>query len=54
MLEKELIDILACPECKGPVQLVGEGLVCEKCKLLYPVRDGIPVMLLSEAIKIDE
>lgn len=46
-----LIDILVCPACKGPLrQDRGHGeLVCSACRLAYPVRDGIPVMLESEA-----
>jgi uncharacterized protein len=51
---KELVEILACPQCKGPVKLVDDekGILCEKCSLLYEIRDGIPVMLVSEAKKV--
>ena len=50
-INKELLEILACPKCKGDITLNDkeDGLVCEKCKLLYPIRDGIPVMLIEEA-----
>lgn len=50
-LSKKLLEILACPQCKGPVRPVGEetALVCDLCRLSYPVRDGIPVMLIDEA-----
>ena len=50
-VDPELLAILACPECKTPVDLVKDGaaLKCEKCKRVYPVRDDIPVMLLDEA-----
>ena len=50
-LPKELLDILACPKCKGEVQLqpAGDKIVCAACRLAYPVRDGIPVMLIDEA-----
>ena len=56
MLNKELLDILACPKCKGPVTLTDDekGLVCDGCRLLYEIRDGIPVMLIDEAKKLDE
>ncbi len=56
MLNKELLDILACPKCKGPVQLTDQedGLVCPACKLRYKIRDGIPVMLIDEAEKLDD
>ncbi len=55
MISKELLDILACPKCKGSLKLTDkeDGLICETCKLLYEIRDGIPVMLIEEAKKID-
>lgn len=55
MLNKELLDILACPKCKQPVKLNQEetGLVCEKCRLLYEIRDNIPFMLVDEAKPLD-
>ena len=50
-IDKELLDILACPKCKGDIKLNEEknGLICDACKLLYPIRDDIPVMLIDEA-----
>lgn len=50
-LADELLDILACPQCKGglTVDEKNERLVCPACQLAYPVRDDIPVMLLDEA-----
>ncbi len=50
-IKKELLDILACPGCKGDLLLdkEGKGLVCDKCKLLYEIRDGIPILLTEEA-----
>ena len=56
MISKELLDILACPKCKGPVELTEEkdGLVCTSCRLLYEIRDDIPVMLIDEAKKPEE
>jgi hypothetical protein len=54
-ISKELLDILACPKCKGDIRLneAGNGLICDSCKLLYPIKDGIPVMLIDEAEKIE-
>jgi hypothetical protein len=49
MIDQELLDILACPECKAKVELQGDRLVCMKCGKRYPIRDGIPVMLIEEA-----
>lgn len=50
-LSQELLDILACPACKAPVELQphGDGLKCVSCKRIYPIRDDIPVMLIDEA-----
>ena len=50
-LNQDLLNILACPKCKGEVHLADEkdALVCESCRLRYAVRDGIPIMLISEA-----
>jgi len=51
MLDKALMDILACPQCKGEIHYnaAKDGLVCDACKLEYPIRDDIPVMLIAEA-----
>ncbi|MBU2514815.1 Trm112 family protein [bacterium] len=53
--DQKLLDILACPQCKGDLSLTSQkdGLICEKCRLKYPIREGIPVMLIDEAIKLD-
>lgn len=50
-LSQDLLDILACPACKAPVELKpdGSGLKCVACKRIYPIRDDIPVMLIDEA-----
>ena len=50
-ISKELLDILACPKCKGDIHLnaTQDGLICEKCKLLYEIKDDIPIMLIDEA-----
>ncbi len=49
MIDKELLDILACPACKTPVKMDGEKIACMECGRRYPVRDGIPIMLIDEA-----
>jgi len=53
-ISNELLDILACPKCKGDIQLnaAGDGLVCNACRLMYPIKDDIPVMLIDEAIRL--
>lgn len=50
-LDPALLDILVCPACKTKVQVVsdGQGLRCDSCRRVYPVRDDIPVMLIDEA-----
>jgi uncharacterized protein YbaR (Trm112 family) len=54
-ISKELLDILACPKCKGDIYLndAGDGLICDNCKLLYEIKDDIPIMLIDEARPID-
>lgn len=54
-IDQELLEILACPQCKGPIRQVfePEGLVCDNCRLRYPVVDDIPVMLIDEAQPFD-
>jgi uncharacterized protein YbaR (Trm112 family) len=49
-----LLDILVCPKCKGDLDYRKEepSLVCQSCKLRYPVRDGIPIMLIAEATPV--
>ena len=49
MIDPKLLEILACPACKTPVKQEGERLVCAQCGRRYPIRDGIPVMLIEEA-----
>lgn len=49
MIDPKLLEILACPVCKTEVRLEGDRLVCVACGRRYPIRDGIPVMLVEEA-----
>ena len=53
-ISPELLEILACPKCKGDVHLTEkqDGLVCKSCQLMYPIKDDIPVMLIDEAEKL--
>jgi len=55
MINRELLDLLACPRCKKQVRLNQDssGLVCAQCRLLYPIRDDIPIMLADEAVPLD-
>lgn len=50
-IDPELLEILACPKCKGEIHLTagGDGLVCEACRLVYEIRDEIPILLIDEA-----
>ncbi|MDP2921654.1 MAG: Trm112 family protein [Candidatus Omnitrophota bacterium] len=49
MIDRELLEILACPACKSGVELKDNKIACVKCGKKYPIRDGIPVMLIDEA-----
>lgn len=52
-IDEKLLEILVCPVDKEPVQQQGDFIVCTACKRKYPIRDGIPVMLVDEAIVED-
>ncbi len=56
MIDQELLEILACPKCKTAVREEADKLVCTNpdCGLRYPIRDGIPVMLIEEAETADD
>jgi uncharacterized protein YbaR (Trm112 family) len=53
-LNKQLLEILICPQCRGKVRFDEKlsGIICDQCKLLYEVKNGIPVMLVEEAKKL--
>lgn len=58
VISKELLEVLACPKCKSDIELIERdtdtyGLKCEACRLIYPIKDGIPVMLIDEAATLD-
>ncbi|HZS03123.1 MAG TPA: Trm112 family protein [Chloroflexota bacterium] len=48
-LDEEFLSLLACPVCKTSVRREGDRLICSTCGRRYPIRDGIPVMLVEEA-----
>ncbi len=57
MVDERLLRILACPKCKGDLDYrtePEEELVCMGCRLAYPVRDNIPVMLIEEARPLED
>jgi uncharacterized protein YbaR (Trm112 family) len=56
MLSQELLDILVCPACKGDLEYKQEPerLICPACRLVYPVKDDIPIMLIEEAQRIGD
>jgi len=49
MIDDILVKILACPACKGEVELLDKKLVCTKCRRKYPIKNGVPVLLVEEA-----
>ena len=53
MIKKELLEILACPKCKGDLEYdeSGNRLICHACRLRYIIKDSIPIMLIDEAEK---
>jgi uncharacterized protein YbaR (Trm112 family) len=54
-LPEKLIEKLACPKCRGPLEYEQEPerLICNRCRLAYRVKDGIPVLLVDEAQKLN-
>jgi len=54
-IDEKLLEIIACPKCKGDLYLTedNKGLVCKQCRLIYEIRDGIPILLIDEAKSID-
>ena len=55
-LDTQLLDILVCPSCKEGLSLFPDqdGLLCEKCQVVYPVKEDIPVMLTDEAVPVGQ
>ena len=49
MIDAKLLEILACPACGGDVELKNKEVVCLKCRRQYPIRNGIPVLLVDQA-----
>ena len=56
MIKNELLEILVCPKCHAELEYRKnlEALICNPCKLIFPVRDDIPIMLLDEAQELKE
>lgn len=55
-INKELLDILACPKCKNDIRLSKdeEFIVCDTCKLLYEIKEDIPIMLIDDAKEVED
>jgi uncharacterized protein len=55
-INEKLLEILVCPKCKGDLTLTetGDGLICDACRLKYEIKDDIPIMLIDEAIPLDQ
>ncbi len=56
-VSKNLLEVLACPKCKTGVEVItvnngNSGLKCTKCGKVYPIRNGIPIMLESESFEL--
>ena len=48
-VDPKLLELLVCPDCHGELIEQGDVLICQQCGLHYPVRDGVPIMLIEEA-----
>lgn len=53
-IDKELLDILACPKCKNDLTLSPDetSIICNTCRVRYPIKDDIPILLIDEAIPL--
>lgn len=56
MINLDLVGLLVCPQCKQPIELIvnSAAILCQNCLLKYPIKDDIPVMLLEEAISLQQ
>lgn len=54
MLDPQISDILACPQCKEGIVQDKEELICKKCRLAFLIKNGVPILLMEEATKLDE
>jgi uncharacterized protein len=50
MIPTDLLEILACPACRESLTVQANGLQCTACSRIYPVRDGIPILLVDQAM----
>lgn len=50
-LDPRLLEIICCPDCRGDLEARAESLKCQSCGLVYPIEDGIPVLLVDRAVK---
>lgn len=56
VLDRKMLELLVCPQTKGPLDYdeKGQELISKNAKLAYPVRDGVPILLISEARAIED
>ena len=54
-IDPQLLELLVCPKCKGSIYLNDQkdGLICDACRLIYEIKDDIPIMLIEEAKPLD-
>jgi len=55
-IKPELLEVLACPKCKGEIRISKDekSIVCDSCKLVFEIREDIPVMLIDEAQQVED
>lgn len=56
MIDPKLLELLACPACddRPPLRQEGDALVCDECRRRYPIRDGLPEVLVESATLPDD
>ncbi|MFZ9441526.1 MAG: Trm112 family protein [Candidatus Nanopelagicaceae bacterium] len=50
-VDPKILEIIVCPQCRGELALESQSLFCKRCALAYPIRNGIPVLLIDAATK---
>lgn len=53
-MDDDILAVLACPKCRGPLKRASSGLACAPCRALYPIIDDIPVLLIEEALPLSD
>ena len=54
MISEKILNVIACPKCKGDLELKGQFMVCPACRLSFPILGDVPDMLLSDSWSLEK